>query len=180
MGTQRTGTLREPRLTADDIRHYDFPRRLGRVDPDDVRRFQQRVADEVELLTRERHNAQQFPVADVAAREATHILMHARRTGETVVRQGQDQARGMVSEAQALCERMIADGHARQQEMINSARDQAQAIVAEAAARFPADAQAQIAYLDTFTEVLVAHLRTAAASLERRRPPNRPGHPPQG
>lgn len=162
------------RLSPDDIRNYDIPARFGgRVDADDLRQFKEQVAREVELLTEERLNAQRFPAAEAAAQQATHILVHARRTAEDQVRMAQAQVREMATEAQDLYDQIVADGHAARDEILIRANGQAEAIVAEAAARFPADAQAQIAFLDSFAELIASQL-THAVEVIRNRRPNRP------
>jgi hypothetical protein len=173
MAPASTGPLRR-RLTADDIRNYDFPARFGRPDMDDVRIFRERVAAEVEQLALEARDARRFPAAEVAAREATRILAGARRTGEGVIATAQAQARDVTLTARDRAERLVADGHALRDGILDQARGQAEAVVAEAAARFPVDAQAQVAYLQSFAELLTGQLRSAIEVLEARRP----GMPP--
>lgn len=170
--TERSELLGDPRLTAEEIRDYEFGRKLGLggFDPEDVRDFQRRVADEVEQLAEEGQRAREFPVAEAAAREATHILVSARRTGEEFVRTAQGRAQEVSAEAQGRREQIIADAVGRRQDIITRAKDQADAIVREAADRFPADAQAQVAYLDSFREMLVGYLTHSAEILHRRLP----------
>ncbi len=170
MVTARSNDVLNPRISADDIRNWEAPSRFGRLDQEDVRQFLAQVAREVELLTEECANARRFPAAETAATQATHILISARRTAEQQVRGAQEQAREITTAAQMQFDQIISDAQREREEILLSAQGQAQAIVTEAAVRFPADAQAQITYLDSFTEFLTAQLRTAIDVLERRRP----------
>lgn len=163
-----------PRLSADDIRMWDPPHRFGRIDPDELRQFLDRVAGEVAMLTEERLNAQRFPAAETAAQQATHILVSARRTAEEQLRGAQAQAREMSMAGQQHFDELVAGGQAQAEEIIVRAHGQAEAIIAEAAARFPVDAQAQIAFLDSFSDLIAAQL-THAVEVIRSRKPARPG-----
>lgn len=170
MVAARSSDVLNPRLSAADIRGWEAPSRFGRLDPEEVRQFLERCAREVELLTEERHNAQRFPAAETAAQQATHILVSARRTAEEQVRAAQGQVREMTLAAQAQFDQIIGEGQREHEEILMRAQGQAQAIIAEAAVRFPADAQAQLTYIDSFTEFLIEQLRTTIGVLERRRP----------
>lgn len=159
MASARTRPVHNGRLSPDDIRGYGFGRKINGLDPDDVREFQHLAAEEVATLRREVHNAHRFPAAEVASREATRIMVHAQATGESVLRSAQERARQVVAEA-----------HDHREEIVAGAARQADAIVAEAATRFPADTQAQAAYLDSFSELMISQLRSVIEVLDRRRP----------
>jgi DivIVA domain-containing protein len=169
--TTRGLPVRESRPSAEYVRSCEFSRKpFGGLDPDEVRDFQRRIAAEVERLTEEAANARRFPAAEVASRQATSILVHARRTGEDVVNRAQAMAREVAATAAEHRTQVIADGHDKSEAMIAQAREQAASVVAEAAARWPADAQAQLSYLDSFTALLVGQLTAAAEMLRSRAP----------
>lgn len=143
------------RVDADHVRRRRFAYAKRGYDADQVREYLGRVADRLERLEQEAHNARaeaeglargarsarEDAYTELAERIAD-VLRTADRHAETTKRQAEEHAEGLVSEARAEAEglRLEAEGRAAQarreaEDIIRQARAEAERLLAGLAAR---------------------------------------------
>ena len=189
-----TGPHAESPLTPQEIREAPFPSsRLGRrgLDESEVRAFCDRVANEMTRTLTERTalesevrrlrervigvRAQAGPGAapDEAQVQAVNVLTMAQRTADRYVADAQDYSRELAQDAHLRHDEILREAQVRASMILEEAHASAQA----AADRVPPaqdygdagagqrEAEAELAYLRTFSQVCRAHLRAYLESL---------------
>lgn len=189
-----TGPHAESPLTPQEIREAPFPStRLGRrgLDESEVRAFCDRVANEMTRTLTER-TALEAEVRrlrervigvrgqsgagaapDEAQVQAVNVLTMAQRTADRYVADAQDYSRELAQDAHLRHDEILREAQVRASMILDEAHASAQA----AADRVPPpqdfgaagvgqrEAEAELAYLRTFSQVCRAHLRAYLESL---------------
>ncbi|HEX6452833.1 MAG TPA: DivIVA domain-containing protein [Trebonia sp.] len=221
-----TGPHAESPLTPQEIREAPFPSsRLGRrgLDESEVRAFCDRVAGELTRTLTERTaleaevrrlrervlgvrgQAAAGATPDEAQVQAVNVLTMAQRTADRYVADAQEYSRELAQDAHLRHDEILREAQVRASMILDEAHASAQA----AADRVPPaqdfgeagagqrEAEAELAYLRTFSQVCRAHLRAyleslttsieewekaeekgLAARANSARPPARAGHRP--
>ena len=189
-----TGPHAESPLTPQEIREAPFPSsRLGRrgLDESEVRAFCGRVANELtQTLTqrtaleaevrrlRERvlgTRGEASITPDDAHVQAVNVLTMAQRTADRYVADAQEYSREIAQDAHLRHDEILREAQVRASMILDEAHASAQAAadmvppprdVGEAAVG-QREAEAELAYLRTFSQVCRAHLRAYLESLTR-------------
>jgi DivIVA domain-containing protein len=189
-----TGPHAESPLTPQEIREAPFPSsRLGRrgLDESEVRAFCDRVANDLTRTLTERTaleaevrrlrervlgvraEAGAGAAPDEAQVQAVNVLTMAQRTADRYVADAQDYSRELAQDAHLRHDEILREAQVRASMILEEAHASAQA----AADRVPPaqdygdagagqrEAEAELAYLRTFSQVCRAHLRAYLESL---------------
>jgi DivIVA domain-containing protein len=189
-----TGSFAESPLTPQEIREAPFPSaRLGRrgLDESEVRAFCDRVANEMTRTLTERTaleaevrrlrervigvrgQAAAGAAPDEAQVQAVNVLTMAQRTADRYVADAQDYSRELAQDAHLRHDEILREAQVRASMILDEAHASGQA----AADRVPPaqdygdagagqrEAEAELAYLRTFSQVCRAHLRAYLESL---------------
>jgi DivIVA domain-containing protein len=178
-------------LTPQEVREASFPVvRLGRrgVDESEVRAFCDRVADELTrsltqrtaleaevLRLRERvlgGRTESGATPDEAQVQAVNVLTMAQRTADRYVADAQDYSRELAQDAHLRHDEILREAQVRASMILDDAHASAQAAADMVPPRgdSPAgvsqrEAEAELAYLRTFSQICRTHLRAYLESL---------------
>lgn len=173
------------------------PVRRGRrgVDEGEVRAFCERVAEELTRSLTQRTALESEvrrlrdrilgvrgqaagPVPDDAHVQAVNVLTMAQRTADRYVADAQDYSRELAADAHSRHEEILHEAQVRASMILDEAHERAQAAADLVPAPVPGgpggpggpgqrDAEAELAYLRTFSQICRTHLRAYLESLTR-------------
>jgi DivIVA domain-containing protein len=170
------------RLTSAEVRGTVFPSAgFSRgLNAEQVTRFMNRVAAELDALGSERDELEQEVgrlSGELAAapgssylpppveQQAVHVLRRAQEGADRLMTDAQGQARSMVENGRRQREGMLADGRAQRERMLREAVDEAGREAARIAAQAPVDAQRQLAYYQSLADSVRAGLTAGLANI---------------
>lgn len=193
-GPHPNGPFAESPLTPQEIREAPFPSaRLGRrgLDESEVRGFCERVANELTRTLTERTaleaevrrlrervlgaRSQAGATPDDAQVQAVNVLTAAQRTADRYVADAQEYSRELAQDAHLRHDEILREAQVRASMILDEAHDRAQAAAdmvppprddGEGAA-YQREAEAELAYLRTFSRVCRTHLRAYLESLTK-------------